>query len=434
MLKIWANALLLSLLCVLGGYTCLAQDRNAALAGGHTEDRLRMVIIVSRHGVRSPTWAQDRLDAYSALPWPAWSVQPGYLTPRGYELMKLFGAYDRAALLQEGLFTAQGCSAAASTYIWADIDERTVASGHALADGLFPGCSAEVHSLAGADNDPIFHPAAGDDPGDADRAFAELSKRAETLNTPKFNELLMQMQRVLDGCDPDRDCTPEKPPKIRMMDEKSGVTHGKGDKPAGFQGPMAQAASFAEDFLLEYSEGMPMQSVGWGRVNEAQIVRFLTLHTAVFDLTHRTPVIAKAEASNLLNHIVQTLQQGVDGKPVAGAMGDPGTKLVVLAGHDTNIGPLSALLGLHWNLDGRADDTPPGTELTFELWQSPRGDYQIRVSITMQTIHQLREAQTLTLANPPAKLIVTPAGCDARSKSCSWKEFLEVASAATRTP
>src|SRR5262247_2600365 len=50
---------------------------------------LKYAIIVIRHGVRSPTWTRDRLNQYSAAPWPDWAVPPGNLTAHGRRLMKI---------------------------------------------------------------------------------------------------------------------------------------------------------------------------------------------------------------------------------------------------------------------------------------------------------------------------------------------------------
>ena len=47
--------------------------------------------ILTRHGVRSPTRKPAQYASYSAAPWPEWSVQPGYPTEHGYELMKMKG-------------------------------------------------------------------------------------------------------------------------------------------------------------------------------------------------------------------------------------------------------------------------------------------------------------------------------------------------------
>jgi 4-phytase / acid phosphatase len=427
------KVLLLSFLFAFAWTSLNAQAVSGATSHRANPDKLKLVVVLARHGVRSPTWTLDRLNTYSSLPWPAWSVAPGDLTDRGADLLKRFGAYNRASLAEEGLFSAKGCSASAESYIWADVDRRNLASGRAMADSLFPGCAAVVHSLTASDNDPLFHPTAnGVDPADTDRIFKEFSKRVADLPRSQYSELLTQMQRVLLGCKLDEDCTPQKPPAIRIMDEKEGVASGKDDKVVTMKGPLTEASSFAEDFLLEYADGMPMESVGWGKVDEAQVRKFLALHSIYFDLIHRTPSIAKVECSNMLDHITRTLQQGVEGKPVAGAIGDPGEKLVLIDGHDTTIAGVATLLGLHWDLDGRVDDTPPGTELIFELWQTPQSTYQVHVSIVMQTLRQLREVQELTLANPPAKQVVTVEGCAGKKHSCAWEEFRTVADTATK--
>jgi len=426
------KTVLLAFWCALAWTGLHAQTAPAIGSRGSNQDKLRLVVVLSRHGVRSPTWTVDRLNSYSSKPWPSWSVPPGNLTAHGFELMKIFGAYDRASLASTGLFAAQGCSATSDAYIWADTDERTLESGKALAAGLFPGCAVPVHSLGEGENDPLFHPPAPDvDSAEADRVFAEFSSRVGAVDASRYSGLLAQMNRVLQGCDANVDCTPVRQPETPLMEGKYGAARGKGDHLVTLQGPLAQASTFAEDFQLEYTEGMPSESVGWGKVNEAQLVKFINLHSIYFDLMHRTPSLARMEASNMLSTITRTLQQGVEGKAVAGAVGAPGNKLVLLVGHDTNIGPISALLGLHWNLDGRSDDIAPGTELAFELWQTPRGTYRVKVTVTMQTLQQMREAQALTPANPPARQVVTPPACGDKTSACSWGEFRKVADVAT---
>jgi histidine phosphatase superfamily protein (branch 2) len=108
--------------------------------------RLRYVIIVIRHGVRSPTWSLRRLNQYSAEPWPDWGVTAGDLTPHGRTLMRLMGTYYRDRFAREGLLTREGCADAGRIYIRADADQRTVETGRALAESLAPGCTIPVHS------------------------------------------------------------------------------------------------------------------------------------------------------------------------------------------------------------------------------------------------------------------------------------------------
>jgi len=422
---------LLTSLCAFSGSALNAQTAAGEGSRGSNQDKLKLVVVLSRHGVRSPTWTVDRLNAYSSKPWPAWSVPPGYLTAHGFELMKFFGAYDRISLAKTGLFAAEGCTAASDTYIWADTDQRTLESGKALAAGLFPECVVPVHSLGEGENDPLFHPPIPViDSAQADRVFADFSTRVATLQVASYTGLLTQMNRVLLGCEPDADCTPSRPPETPLMEGKNGAVRGKGDHLVMLQDPLAQASTFAEDFQLEYTEGLPTQLVGWGKVDEAQVIKFISLHSIYFDLMHRTPSLARMEASSMLSAITRTLQQGVEGKAVSGAVGVPGNKLVLLVGHDTNIGPIAALLGLHWSLDGRADDIAPGTELAFELWQTPQGAYRVKVTVTMQTLRQMHDAQVLTSANPPARQVVILPACGGETAECSWDEFRKVADAA----
>ena len=352
-------------------------------------------------------------------------MPPGYLTPHGFDLVKEFGRFDRASFAKNGLVAESGCADGARTYIWADTDQRTMESGRALAEGLFPNCPPAVHSLVAGENDALFHP--------AHRRRQEVAKpvrtalEAEDISQPdrEQNELLVEMQHVLMGCPPEKACTPIHTPQFSLLGTPHSAENRDGDSVPTVRGPLAQASSFAEDFLLEYAEGMPNDQVGWGRVDEPQLRRFLALHSENSDLTHRTAAAARLEASNMLFHILRTLDQGVEQRPVEDAIGPVNSKFVLLVGHDTNIASVAALLGLRWTLDGRRDDTPPGTELAFELWQNERGAYTVRVKIAMQTLNQMRQSRELTLAAPPAGEVLMVQGCDAKSPACMWESFMK---------
>ena len=44
-------------------------------------------VVLSRHGVRSPTQPAAKLAEWSAKPWPRWPVRAGHLTTRGSSLI-----------------------------------------------------------------------------------------------------------------------------------------------------------------------------------------------------------------------------------------------------------------------------------------------------------------------------------------------------------
>src|SRR5208337_864299 len=122
----------------------------------------------------------------------------------------------------------------------------------------------------------------------------------------------------------------------------------------------------------EYTEGMADSNVGWGCVKGSDVRSLINLHTASTDYAQRTPAIARAQASNLLAHILLSMKQAATGKPVAGAISRPADRALYLVGHDTNLENISGLLNINWIADGRRDDTPPGGALVFELWMNPK--------------------------------------------------------------
>ena len=113
-------------------------------AGGGLE--LKYVAIISRHGVRSPTWQNARLDAFSAEPWPEWQVPAGNLTPRGRRLIELRGSYYRQWLASEHLLRGAGCQDSGRIYIHADKDQRTLETGRAFAESMAPGCGGVLRA------------------------------------------------------------------------------------------------------------------------------------------------------------------------------------------------------------------------------------------------------------------------------------------------
>jgi 4-phytase/acid phosphatase len=188
--------------------------------------------------------------------------------------------------------------------------------------------------------------------------------------------------------------------------------------------PLATASTFAENLLLEYAQGMSDSDTGWGCLDGATLRYLMQLDTAGWEFASRTPAVARMNASNLLAHIEETLEQSASGKPVAGAVGKPGDKLVILAGHDSNIAAVAGALHIDWVLDGRVDDTPPGGALIFQLWRSPESNEPfVRVFYRAQTLEQMRNAQKLTPANPPDVAPIFIPGCSRKDLSCNWSDF-----------
>ena len=396
---------------------------------------LRYVVYLSRHGVRSPTGKSDLYNRYSIAPWPNWTVQPGYLTPHGFHLMELFGAFDRSQLAAQGLLSANGCKDASHVTIYADSDQRTRQTGKAIAQGLMPGCDLPVQSLPEGTNDPLFHSAthhvasasASDDTALAKAAITGRVGGDPANLTRTYYRQIAALDHILATCGNAPVPGTDVHQRSSLMDIPANLAGGQGDHLVELRGPLSTSATLAENLLLEYTEGMDEANVGWGCVHHAELQEIVTLHTASVDLSQRTPQIARAQVSNLLKGIRLSIQQAAGRTALPGAIGKPSDRALFLIGHDTNQENIAGLLNLTWMIDGRRDDTPPGGALIFELWRSnSTGEYSVRAYFTAQTLEQMRYSAALTPSDPPERAPVFIPGCSRADMSCSLDSFSHV--------
>jgi 4-phytase/acid phosphatase len=442
-MKKWCNVAdaLSAMLCslLIAGPLLPAQTPNAGTNRNSTTsgEELRFVVIVSRHGVRSPTGKTDQLNQYSRQPWPAWSVPPGYLTAHGARLMTILGTYDREHLAAQGLLSPSGCTDVGRIRIVADSDQRTRETGKALAQGLAPGCPFEVSALPEGTADPLFHSVEAG-VGNPDKSLAAAAVSGRIGSNPEgltdaYRPQLQVLEEVLLNCKSVADCAPSdaSAPKS-IFDIVASLAPGNGDHLVELRSPLNIASTMAENILLEYTEGMDATNVGWGRIDIDKLSELMQIHAVHEDITARTSYIARVESSNLLFHILRSMEQATQDHSVTGTLTKPGDRLLILVGHDTNIANISGILNLSWVIDGRRDDTPPGGALIFELW-GKRGTkaYSVSTFYSSQTLDQMRKSTVLSLANPPASVPVFVPGCEKTGVSCDWKTFRQILMVAT---
>jgi 4-phytase/acid phosphatase len=359
-------------------------------------------VLLIRHGVRPPTHEPALPPAIAPDAWPAWPVPDGYLTPHGAAAVKLLGAYDRAMLAAQGVLPATGCPAKVTIY--ADVDERTVATGAAYAAGFAPGCDIPVGHAAGAKDALFSAPVAGLDPKAAKAAMLRAAGGSLAALMQAHAALFQQMQDVL------------LPGGHAYLDLPADIAAKKSGGPPKLTGPLPDGASAAEDFLLEYLEGLDMAQVAWGRLPAPEIPQLLALHPLAYTITARPADLAGRTAAPLARRILAGLTSG--------------QIFTVLVGHDTNQAELGGLLDLHWSLGGYpADDPPPDGGLLFVLSHDPStGEKYVTVLYQAQTMAQIRGLTPLTPANPPVfeRLAIPGCGGTTAPKGCTLAMFRQV--------
>ena len=395
-----------------------------------TELKLKFAVIVTRHGVRSPIRNVEELEAYSEAPWPAWGVAPGDLTPNGRKLMVMFGSYYRAYFAQDGLLSTTGCGGANSIHIRADVDARTQDTGRALASGMMPGCDIDVQ-VSSTRKDPLFSPLAAGI-GTPDRALAVASIAGRIGGNPdavvaNHRHAFDTLREVLFGCMPSVPCVAEEQRgKKAIMREPSNLGVTEHGHMADIYGPLKVGSSLSESLQLEYANGMTGERLGWGRLTTAKLMDIMALHATYADLVRQTPYIARIQASNLLSHIVRSMQQAIDHKPTTGSLGKVGDRLLFIVGHDTNLSNIAGTVGISWLLNGyQRDDTPPGGALVFELWQDTNGEFTVRTYFTAQSLEQMHRLLSISLQSAPLTSPIFIPGCSRSDEhmACTWKGF-----------
>jgi 4-phytase/acid phosphatase len=360
----------------------LVFSAGAAEAAAH----LDRVVVVMRHGVRPPTQTNEALAKYAAQPWPDWPVAPGELTPHGGETVRLMGETLRAAYIAGHLLPAQDCAGAGQVTAWADgTDQRTRRSGEIATEALQPGCGVKTGWAPPQPRDPIF---GGTDAGgckvDAAHAYAPTPPTpAELL---RLNAATTRLQAIL---------------APTACQGGQGTCFAAAPADSGF---FPATAGLAEDLLLEYTDGKPLSEVGWGRVSAADLAAVMPLHEAAFARI-RDNVYASARRAAPMTRVIMA---ALAGEPVSGGpQSGPDLKLLLLAGHDTNLVWMASTFGLTWTLPGEPDGTAPSTALAFELWSDGSKKY-VRPVLYYETLDQLRTLTPATAKTLPLRF----EGCD----------------------
>lgn len=376
-------------------------------------EQIRAVVIVARHGVRTPIESETRSGIFNAQPWPAWPTPAGLLTPHGIDALKRMGEFYR----QRYATLLRGCN---SVQVESTNVPRTIASAKAVMSVVAPSCNLQITPDLTAD------------PPDIDKA-----KLADAINgrmaaqpqwfTHAFARPLAEVHDVLATCTgcksvPDfRTMMLATGTQAPSMMQPGAITSSRAVAPrdAAKENAVALGADFAENFLLQYTEGLPMDQVGWGRVSRAKLDDLMEMNTRYHDFILRTPYYAQEAAGPMAQKISQWLSAAAAGLNIPIGTGRPdapaggGESLLYLSAHDANLTWLGGLLRIDWIVsDETINATPPGSALVFELVHNSKTNADtVRAFFLAQTLDQIRNLTPLTGAEKPSIAPIFIPGC-----------------------
>jgi len=380
------------------------------------EGALQKVVVVSRHGVRTPTASADQLALWASSPWPAWNQPAAALTPRGAQLAALMGRWYRDYLGTHGALVATGCPVPASVFVYADVTERTRATARALLDGFAASCELAFGTRGDVPLDPLFHPlSAGVCPLDPKIARARVLERAGG-DLERFSRGLRpayaRLQSVLDCCKPALCRSLDRGDQCALADLPTRFSTHADDGGIALEGALPIGSTTSELLLLEYTDGLPMAAVGWGRVTPDALRETLRIHTAHYDLTERTSYLARRKGSALLAKVVAAV---TDGHETGFGTADPAVRearFVAYVGHDTNIWNLAGMLDVSWLQPGyQRNQTPPAGALMFEVRTSPDRTPLVYTSYVVQSLEQMRDVTPLAGEAQPLRTALRVPAC-----------------------
>lgn len=315
---------------------------------------LLSAVVVSRHGVRSPTQSSGTLQKWSPNGWPDWGVPRGYLTVRGFDLVRRTWDAER----KNPVFAHTSCPRPGEVKIIADVDERTIKTGEALSEGLYAGCGVPVEVTA-EPHSSLFSPlkaqvCAFENPRALEKRVSVQSRRTGE----QYGAVLEKLSEITDSPLSAAVAAEAYPNKIKLI------------------GPLYKASSIVEIFALEWGE-FPDRLPGWGRVTEKTLEEeFMPMRVAVFSSVNRDREVALYKGSALASAVLRALE-GPE-------------KYTFFIGHDTNLANLGAIFGLNWKVPGRAvNENTPGGYLIFEKWKV-QGRVQIHIFYSALSPEQMR--------------------------------------------
>lgn len=381
--------LMLTFLC-----PALAQaqlQRSEAFKGKY---KLKEVVILSRHNIRSPLSTNgSALSKMTPHEWTNWSSAASELTLRGGVLETEMGQFFRKWTIETGLFKDNYVPTIDEVNVYANSMQRCIATAQYFSSGFMPVANLRInHRYVPSKMDPIF--------------FPRLTKSTEAFRTEAMKQInAMGGKEGLVGIN--KSLKESYDLIAKVLDMKQSEYYKKGEikdfvnndtqitlelnQEPGMKGSLKNANSASDAFILQYYEEPDGMKAAFGhKLTTEDWTKIAKVKDVYGDVLFTAPIVAVNVAHPLLQYMYDELN-------------DKDRKFTFLCGHDSNIASVDAALGVEeYSLPNSIEKkTPIGSKLVLEKWVDAAGKAYIAVNLVYQSTDQLKQMSLLDLQHAP---------------------------------
>ena len=366
-------------------------QRSEAFKGKY---KLKEVVILSRHNIRSPLSTNgSALSKMTPHEWTEWSSAASELTLRGGVLETEMGQFFRKWTVEEGLFKENYVPTVDEVNLYANSMQRCIATAQYFSSGFMPVAGLHVnHRYVPSKMDPVF--------------FPRLTKSSEAFRTEAMKQINAMggkdgLVGINKGLKDSYDII------SKVLDMKQGEYYKKGEvkdfvdndtritlnlnQEPGMKGSLKNANSASDAFILQYYEEPDALKAAFGhKLSLEDWTKIARIKDVYGDVLFTAPIVAVNVAHPLLQYMYDELNADA-------------RKFTFLCGHDSNIASVDAALGVEdYSLPNSIEKkTPIGSKLVFEKWVDAAGKAYVAINLVYQSTGQLKQMSLLDLRHTP---------------------------------
>ena len=383
--------LLLTLTIICPALAQAQLQRSEAFKGKY---KLKEVVILSRHNIRSPLSTNgSALSKMTPHEWTNWSSAASELTLRGGVLETEMGQFFRKWTIETGLFKDNYVPTIDEVNVYANSMQRCIATAQYFSGGFMPVANLRVnHRYVPSKMDPIF--------------FPRLTKSTEAFRTEAMKQInAMGGKEGLVGIN--KSLKESYDLIAKVLDMKQSEYYKKGEikdfvnndtqitlelnQEPGMKGSLKNANSASDAFILQFYEEPDALKAAFGhKLSIEDWTKIAKVKDVYGDVLFTAPIVAVNVAHPLLQYMYDELN-------------DKDRKFTFLCGHDSNIASVDAALGVEeYSLPNSIEKkTPIGSKLVLEKWVDAAGKAYIAVNLVYQSTDQLKQMSLLDMQHTP---------------------------------